>query len=152
MFAARRRGSQSRPESRNSRGVLEKCGTIETLQFRLLASNHNRIKHGKVRGQQGGRNPGVAGHRKTGSKQETPQIQRISSERVRPRGRELFVFAKVPRGIAAHEQAPERDASAAQEPHPFWLRKIKCCNSNEISGAHAPFDPKIYGDAQSECL
>jgi len=65
----------------------------------------------------------MAGHGKAGSQQHASQIQRVSRVGVRPRHRQLFVFAEVSRCVTAYQQSNCGDSDS--ENKPFRLRMGK---------------------------
>jgi hypothetical protein len=75
--------------------------------------------------------------------EHTSQIQRVSSECVRPRDRQLLVFAKMSRGISAQEQAQKCNAHSAKQPLHLRPREPERRNADRVSHPDAPSNPKI---------
>jgi hypothetical protein len=142
-------GRKPRPECGDLRCVFHKCGAVERLEFGLLAPNYSGIKDREIGGKQQRGNPRVARHRKSCGKKHASQIQRVPSESIRSRSRQLFVLAEMSRGISAQEQSQNCNSRSAEQPLHLWPRKPECRDADRVSRTDTPPGPKICRGAQA---
>jgi hypothetical protein len=142
-------GRKPRPECGDLRCIFYKCGAVERLEFGLLAPNYSGIKDREIGGKQQRGNPRVARHRKSCGKKHASQIQRVPSESIRSRSRQLFVLAEMSRGISAQEQSQNCNSRSAEQPLHLWPRKPECRDADRVSRTDTPPGPKICRGAQA---
>ena len=142
-------GGNTRPERRDLRCIFDKCSAVFRLEFGLLPADYDRIKNCEVCSQHQRGNPRMARHRKSQCKKNASQIQRVPSESVRARDRQLFVLAEMSRGISAQEQPEDCNSHAAEQP--FYLRpgKPERSDADRVPYADTPPNPKICRGAQT---
>src|ERR1700730_4890006 len=91
-------------------------------------------------------------HRKSRRKKNASQIQRVPSECVWTRDRQLLVFAEMPRGISAKEEPQNCNARSTEQPFHLWPRKPECRDADRVSHADTPPDPKICHGFQARAF
>src|SRR6267154_4152106 len=91
----------------------------------------------------------MARHRKSRGKKHASQIQRVSSESIGARGRQLLVFAEMAGGISAQEQSQNCNSHSAEQPLHLRPGKPERRDAHRVSRADTPADPKICRGAQA---